>query len=97
MTLSFWRGRARPIMERLLRMAFEKGFTWELLDAALRVAYPFGPKAHHPYKCWLEERALCRRAFEAGTTIEAIVQQDRARTGRPAPVEADPNQIGMEL
>lgn len=48
-----WRERAAPIIERVL--AETARCTPRERRAALREAYPFGPKEYWPYKVWLSE------------------------------------------
>lgn len=48
-----WRDAARPvIVEVILRVGFKDP---KALRKALRDAYPFGERAHWPYKAWLAE------------------------------------------
>jgi hypothetical protein len=51
--VSDWRTLAAPIIARVL--AETKGRPEAEVRAALRAAYPFGPREHHPYKIWLDE------------------------------------------
>lgn len=53
MMSSYWRERARPIVAEVLRAT--KGKPEKEVRKALRDAYPFGPRSHHPYKIWLDE------------------------------------------
>lgn len=48
-----WRDKARPIIARVLQET--TGRPEESIRKALHDAYPFGPRAHHPYKTWLDE------------------------------------------
>lgn len=48
-----WRDRARPIIGGVLRATH--GRPEAEIRAALLAAYPFGRRAHHPYKVWLDE------------------------------------------
>lgn len=48
-----WRDVARPIIARTLRE--NVGKTVPELRAALRQAYPFGPRQYWPYKVWCDE------------------------------------------
>lgn len=48
-----WRAIARPIIARVL--AETAGQPERDIVAALREAYPFGERAYHPYKIWLDE------------------------------------------
>lgn len=51
--MSEWRQRAAPIIAQVL--AENQGKKPMEIRAALREAYPFGPKAYWPYKVWLDE------------------------------------------
>jgi len=44
---------AAPIIARVL--AENAGKPEVEVRAALRAAYPFGPREHHPYRIWLDE------------------------------------------
>jgi len=55
-----WRETARPIIARVLQAT--RGQTDREIHKALRVAFPFGERSHHPYKIWLEEIKLQREA-----------------------------------
>jgi len=48
-----WRDRARPIVAQVLWET--KGQDKKAIDKALFDAYPFGERAMHPYKIWLDE------------------------------------------
>jgi len=50
---SRWRRIAAPIIARVL--AENAGRSEAEVRAALRAAYPFGPRKHHPYRIWLDE------------------------------------------
>ncbi|HEU0139873.1 MAG TPA: hypothetical protein VFQ79_09195 [Bryobacteraceae bacterium] len=52
---SRWRNYAAPIIRRVL--ADTAGRPEAEVRAALRAAYPFGPRRNHPYKIWLDEIA----------------------------------------
>jgi hypothetical protein len=56
--MSKWKARARSVMARV--MAEHIGDPPDKVLAAIDAAYPFGPRSHHPYKCWLAERKLVR-------------------------------------
>lgn len=55
---SRWREHARPIIARVLSET--RGKSEAEIRTALREAYPFGPRAYHPYKIWLDEIARQR-------------------------------------
>ncbi len=50
---SHWRMTAAPIIARVL--AETAGKPPEEVRAALRAAYPFGVRRHHPYRIWCDE------------------------------------------
>ena len=53
MSASYWRTMAAPLIADIL--AHSQGKTTAEIRAKLRDAYPFGPRAMHPYKMWLKE------------------------------------------
>lgn len=53
MTVSYWRVQFRPIIARILREYAGRPKSEQ--NAALRAAFPAGPRSHHPYKMWLKE------------------------------------------
>lgn len=48
-----WRDKARPIIAAVLSDLSDE--PEKVIRAALRDAYPFGPKRYHPYKVWCDE------------------------------------------
>ena len=50
---SHWRAKARVIIRQVLHDT--KGQDEKVIRQALRDAYPFGERAMHPYKIWLDE------------------------------------------
>jgi hypothetical protein len=52
---SVWRREAQPIIKRILANAKASQWSEKELRRALRDAYPFGVRAYHPYKIWLNE------------------------------------------
>ncbi len=54
-----WRDQARPIIAHVLRDT--AGLPEPDIRTALREAYPWGPRSHHPYKIWCDETARQRR------------------------------------
>lgn len=62
MTTSRWRLRARQVIRRTLD-ALPADADEQTRRRALRDAYPFGQREHHPYKCWLAE---VRVALQSG-------------------------------
>jgi hypothetical protein len=57
MSASYWRDRSAPIIAAVL--AEHKDSDDKTRRAALRAAYPFGPRLHHPYKIWCDE--ICKQ------------------------------------
>lgn len=55
---SRWRKEAREVIDAALTEARSAGLTGDALVAYVDARYPFGPRANHPYKIWLNERAL---------------------------------------
>lgn len=56
MSESRWRNIARAIISRVIEET--KGQSNKAVREALRKAYPFGERRHHPYKIWLDEIAV---------------------------------------
>lgn len=54
MTDSFWRQEARATVRDVVARVGTDDL--DALEAALRDAYPFGPRSHYPYQVWLQER-----------------------------------------
>ena len=48
-----WRDLARPVIAKVL--SENKGAEEKVINRALREAYPFGVREHHPYKIWCDE------------------------------------------
>jgi hypothetical protein len=80
--ISHWRKLAAPVIARVL--AETKGKTDAEVRAALRSAYPFGPREHHPYRIWLDEVRI-------QTGRRRITGRGRRLQGRP-PEPPDPRQ-----
>jgi hypothetical protein len=55
MSESHWRNMAAPIIRRVL--AEHAGEDEAAIRAALRDAWPWGPRKHHPYRIWCDEVA----------------------------------------
>lgn len=58
MSQSRWREHCAPIIARVLLEA--AGGDEKTIKAALREAYPYGEREHHPYQIWLDEIAVQR-------------------------------------
>jgi hypothetical protein len=74
--LSHWRRIAAPIIARVL--AENAGKPEPEVRAALRSAYPFGPREHHPYKIWLDE-------IRVQTGRRKLTRRGERMQGRPLP------------
>lgn len=70
-----WREIASPIIFKVLEET--KGKTEKEIKKALREAYPFGERKHHPYKIWCDE---------------IQVQRGKRTFGKKKPGKPDPNQ-----
>ena len=68
--ISRWRRLAAPIVTRVL--AETQGKPETEVRAALRAAYPFGPREHHPYKIWLDEIRIQTGRRRIGTRIRRL-------------------------
>ena len=75
--ISSWRKYAAPIIARVL--AKTEGQPDAEIRAALRAAYPFGPREHHPYKIWLDEI----RIQTGRRRIDSRVRRLQARPPEP--------------
>ncbi len=73
---------AAPIVARVL--AENAGKPQREVRAALRAAYPFGPREHHPYRIWLDEVRI-------QTGRRQLSRRERRLQGRP-PQRPDPRQ-----
>ena len=72
--MGMWSDQARRVIRATLD-GLPVGVTRERAVAALKEAYPFGPRAHHPYKVWCKE---CQAAL------------DKAFVGRVAVLSREP-------
>lgn len=73
---SYWRTQARPIIASVL--AATSGQDERAIRKALRDAYPFGSRDHHPYKIWLDEIKL-QRGLRKATTSSRLQQPSDPR------------------
>ena len=74
---SRWRHHAAPIIARVLEET--KGKPDKEIRAALRTAYPFGPRKHHPYRIWCDEirvQTRRRRAPKPDDRQQALLLDD---------------------
>jgi len=83
--LSHWRRKAAPIVTEVL--AAMAGRPELEIRAALRAAYPFGPRKHHPYKIWLD-------GIRVQTGRRRLSGRQRVMQGRP-PEPPDPRQVEL--
>jgi len=65
---SRWRRRAREVIAAVLENHHDtpRDALLNLVDGA----YPFGERAHHPYKAWLAERRQLVEDLQAAPTVE---------------------------
>jgi hypothetical protein len=82
---SHWRRKAAPIIAEVL--AATAGRPEHEIRAALRAAYPFGPREHHPYRIWLDE-------IRVQTGRRRLSGRQRVMQGRP-PEPPDPRQVEL--
>lgn len=80
--ISHWRRVAAPIIAKVL--AETEGKPDSEIRAALRAAYPFGQREHHPYRIWLDE-------IRIQTGRRRIDRRVRRLQGRP-PLPRDARQ-----
>ncbi len=83
--LSHWRRKAAPIVKEVL--AAMAGRPEPEVRAALRAAYPFGPRKHHPYTIWLDE-------IRVHTGRRKLSGRQRVMQGRSAE-PPDPRQVEL--
>ena len=68
--ISHWRRFAAPIIARVL--AETSGKPDLEIRAALRAAYPFGPRRHHPYRIWLDEIRIQTGRRKIGSRVRRL-------------------------
>lgn len=81
-----WRDRAKRVIRDVLAAMPDADLKQR--RAALREAYPFGPRQHHPYKIWCDEVAR-----QLGTKKPKATRYDR-ELRKTVPV-VDPRQWGL--
>ena len=74
---SYWRGISAPIIARVL--VETAGEPPEDVRIALRAAYPFGVRRHHPYRIWCDEI----RVQTGRKKITGVVRRLQARPPLP--------------
>jgi hypothetical protein len=67
---SHWRKIAAPIIAKVL--AETAGKTGAEVRAALRAAYPFGVRRHHPYRVWLDEIRIQTGRRRLGSRVRRL-------------------------
>ena len=79
--MTTWRDRARPIIAAVLRET--EGQDEATIKRALRDAYPWGPRAMHPYKAWLAEirHQRNRAARPAAATTGGLFNGEETENG----------------
>lgn len=82
---SHWRRKAAPIIADVL--AATAGRPEHEIRAALRAAYPFGQREHHPYRIWLDE-------IRVQTGRRRLSGRQSVMQGRP-PEAPDPRQTEL--
>ena len=68
--ISHWRKFAAPIIARVL--AETTGKPDAEVREALRAAYPFGPRRHHPYRIWLDEIRIQTGRRKIGSRVRRL-------------------------
>ena len=68
--ISNWRRIAAPIIAKVL--AETAGQQDAEIRAALRTAYPFGVRRHHPYKIWLDEIRIQTGRRKIGSCVRRL-------------------------
>jgi len=85
---SYWRAISAPIIARVL--VETAGKSPEEVRAALRAAYPFGVRRHHPYRIWCDE-------IRVQTGRRKITRSVRKQQGRaPEPPDARQQELFSE-
>jgi hypothetical protein len=81
---SRWRTRARSLVAAVLEET--KGQDERAVRKALRDAYPFGERAHYPYKVWCDEVRRARSGlFTQSASCRARARQKK-REGASLPL-----------
>jgi hypothetical protein len=73
---SSWRTQARPIVATVL--AATRGQNEQAIRKALREAYPFGSRHHHPYRIWCDEIRIQRGLKHARTRELQVVDPNQS-------------------
>lgn len=58
MSASYWRTKSRNVILAAIKDGRDQGLEGKALEKHVSAAYPFGERAMHPYKIWLNEFAL---------------------------------------
>lgn len=74
-----WRERARKVIAEVMA-SMPGDATLTQVQKALRDAYPFGTREHHPYKMWCSEQRIAINQWrDKATSRESIRSMDSAR------------------
>lgn len=68
---SHWRAHARKVIDRVIAESRALGLDAANTLKAIDLAYPFGQRAHWPYKMWLLERRRARSILAGGGEARA--------------------------
>lgn len=89
--MGYWADQARLIIYEVHQSLPEKASLAER-QAAIDAAYPFGERAHSPYKTWLRARRdyLCRYGYQpkGKPIIESPLERMMRRAGKQKPPPA---------
>lgn len=84
MKQGYWRAEARRVIADAYAVGLARGLIGETLYDHVNAAYPFGPRAYHPYKMWCSE--MQRRFNPERTTPEAVDAAKLAAWNAGAPI-----------
>lgn len=78
----YWAQRADGVLAGVFA-TLHANATEAQVRAAVRDAYPFGPREHWPYKAWLARAAAWTAAWKAGHSCPLAVHAVPAKRVRP--------------
>lgn len=82
MSASHWRGRAEPIIRRIIEA--NAGKPVSEVKALISKAYPFGPRQYHPYKIWCDEvRRQLGEKPPLGTVVNGATAAKKVQAENP--------------
>lgn len=87
-----WRAKAAAVIADTLADCRAKGLDEKATTKALSDAYPFGERAMHPYKIWLDELARGKKREKELAKARKLVAEHNARLI----AEGQPTFPGME-